>query len=58
MQKVVDFQWCPTVPWAIMSVSDDSADEDIGGGSLQMWRPSELLYGDEQQLLEQLEKHR
>jgi hypothetical protein len=36
MQKVVDLQWCPTVPWAIMSVSDDSADEDTGGGSLQV----------------------
>eukprot|EP00983_Pelagomonas_calceolata_P089346 1157303-Pelagomonas_calceolata.AAC.10 len=36
LQKVVDFQWCPTVPWAIMSVSDDGADEESGGGSLQV----------------------
>jgi hypothetical protein len=34
--KVVDFQWCPGVEWALMSVSDDSADEDVGGGSLQV----------------------
>ncbi len=39
VQKVVDFQWCPTVPWAIMSVSDDGADEESGGGSLQVGEP-------------------
>ncbi|KAL6755216.1 WD40 repeat-like protein [Haematococcus lacustris] len=56
--KVVDFQWCPLVPWALMSVSDDSADEDTGGGSLQMWRPSRLLYGEEAEVLKEMEAHR
>uniref|UniRef100_A0A7S3VQR3 Histone-binding protein RBBP4-like N-terminal domain-containing protein n=1 Tax=Dunaliella tertiolecta TaxID=3047 RepID=A0A7S3VQR3_DUNTE len=56
--KVVDFQWCPTVPWAIMSVSDDGADEESGGGSLQLWRPSSLLYEPQEKVLARLNQHR
>jgi len=33
LQKVVDFQWCPSSPWTMMSVSDDTNVDAEGGGS-------------------------
>eukprot|EP00879_Flechtneria_rotunda_P026840 GHRR01028676.1.p1 GENE.GHRR01028676.1~~GHRR01028676.1.p1 ORF type:complete len:453 (+),score=155.57 GHRR01028676.1:832-2190(+) len=65
--KVVDFQWCPCSAWTVMSVSDDTAaDPDMagssgrkdGGGTLQIWRMSDLLYLPEEQVVAELEQSR
>mmetsp|Transcript_6765 Transcript_6765/g.19508 ORF Transcript_6765/g.19508 Transcript_6765/m.19508 type:complete len:559 (-) Transcript_6765:257-1933(-) len=53
---VVDFQWNPHDPWTLMSVSDESQME--GGGTLQLWRVSDLLHRSEEDVLAELEKHR
>ena len=39
-----------------MSVSDESQME--GGGTLQLWRISDLLYRTEEEVLAELEAHR
>lgn len=57
-QRVVDFQWHPSEPWTMLSVSDDNEDDEIGGGSLQMWRINDIIYRDEQEVLAELEAHR
>ncbi|GAX75310.1 hypothetical protein CEUSTIGMA_g2755.t1 [Chlamydomonas eustigma] len=58
--KVVDFQWSrdSSLPWTVLSVSDDAADEQIGGGSMQLWRINHLIYQDEEAVVAELEKHR
>ncbi|KAG1670180.1 hypothetical protein FOA52_000892 [Chlamydomonas sp. UWO 241] len=60
--KVIDFQWCPgegeAAPWTMLSASDDSVDEEIGGGSLQVWRMSPLIHLSEEKALARLEPHR
>ncbi len=55
--QVVDFQWNPHDPWTFMSVSDDVSDE-LGGGTLQLWRVNDLIYRDEAEVLAELDKHR
>ncbi|DBA66351.1 TPA: hypothetical protein ACH3X2_002340 [Trebouxia sp. C0005] len=55
--SVVDFQWNPHDPWTFMSVSDDVSDE-LGGGTLQLWRVNDLIYRDEAEVLAELDKHR
>lgn len=40
-----------------MSVSDDVSDE-LGGGTLQLWRVNDLIYREEAEVLAELEKHR
>ncbi len=40
-----------------MSVSDDVSDE-LGGGTLQLWRVNDLIYRDEVEVLAELDKHR
>ncbi len=54
--QVVDFQWNPHDEWTLMSVSDESQME--GGGTLQLWRVSDLLHRSEEEVLAELEKHR
>ena len=54
--QVVDFQWNPSDPWTLLSVSDDVA-LNGGGGSLQLWRVSDLIYRPEQEVLEELQQH-
>ena len=51
---VVDFHWSPAVPWTCVSVSDNPT----GGGTIQVWRMSDLLHRPEADVLEELEKHR
>jgi histone-binding protein RBBP4 len=53
---VVDFQWNPHDPWTIMSVSDESQMES--GGTLQLWRISDLLHRPEEEVLAELEANR
>jgi WD40 repeat protein len=45
--EVVDMQWCPDPydPWLFASVSDDSTNPRLGGGSLQIWRILDLVFG-------------
>jgi len=53
--KVVDFHWSLLNPWTIVSVSDNC--ESIGGGgTLQIWRMSDLIYRPEDEVLTELEK--
>lgn len=53
---VVDFQWNPHDPWTLMSVSDESQME--GGGTLQLWRISDLIHRPEEEVLAELEANR
>ncbi|KAF2318142.1 hypothetical protein GH714_001090 [Hevea brasiliensis] len=53
--KVVDFHWNAFDPWTIVSVSDD-CDTTGGGGTLQIWRMSDLIYRPEDEVLAELEK--
>ncbi|KAJ8766938.1 hypothetical protein K2173_011756 [Erythroxylum novogranatense] len=53
--KVVDFHWNTYDPWTVVSVSDD-CDTTGGGGTLQIWRMSDLLYRPEDEVLTELEK--
>ncbi|BFG39728.1 hypothetical protein CerSpe_260020 [Prunus speciosa] len=53
--KVVDFHWNASDPWTIVSVSDD-CDTTGGGGTLQIWRMSDLIYRPEEEVLAELEK--
>ncbi|XP_004488042.1 WD-40 repeat-containing protein MSI4 [Cicer arietinum] len=53
--KVVDFHWNAYDPWTIVSVSDD-CESTGGGGTLQIWRMSDLLYRPEDEVLAELEK--
>lgn len=55
--QVVDFQWNPHDPWTFMSVSDDVS-EELGGGTLQLWRVNDLIYRPEAEVLAELDKHR
>lgn len=42
----------------MLSVSDDVEDDQIGGGSLQIWRINPLIYMDEDEAVAELEKHK
>ncbi|XP_010541065.1 PREDICTED: WD-40 repeat-containing protein MSI4 [Tarenaya hassleriana] len=53
--KVVDFHWNASDPWTIVSVSDD-CESTGGGGTLQIWRMSDLIYRPEDEVLTELEK--
>eukprot|EP01018_Ginkgo_biloba_P003985 Gb_32208 [translate_table: standard] len=55
--KVVDFHWNTYDPWTIVSVSDDG-ESTGGGGTLQIWRMSDLIYRPEDEVLAELEKFR
>ncbi|CAH8324024.1 unnamed protein product [Eruca vesicaria subsp. sativa] len=52
--KVVDFHWNAADPWTIVSVSDD-CETTGGGGTLQIWRMSDLIYRPEEEVLTELE---
>jgi histone-binding protein RBBP4 len=54
--QVVDFQWNPHDPWTMMSVSDDVGEG--GGGTLQLWRLSDLVYRPDEEVLQELEQYR
>ncbi|CAK9144126.1 unnamed protein product [Ilex paraguariensis] len=51
--KVVDFHWNASDPWTIVSVSDDG-ETSGGGGTLQIWRMTDLLYRPEEEVLAEL----
>ncbi|KAL2457338.1 WD-40 repeat-containing protein MSI4 [Abeliophyllum distichum] len=53
--KVVDFHWNVSDPWTVASVSDDG-ESSGGGGTLQIWRMTDLLYRPEEEVLEELQK--
>ncbi|KAI4379984.1 hypothetical protein MLD38_006218 [Melastoma candidum] len=53
--KVIDFHWNMYDPWTVVSVSDD-CDSIGGGGTLQIWRMSDLIYRPEEEVLAELEK--
>ena len=53
---VVDFQWNPADPWTFFSVADEAGEG--GGGTLQLWRVSDLIYRPEDEVLAELEPYR
>ncbi|XP_010433073.1 PREDICTED: WD-40 repeat-containing protein MSI5-like [Camelina sativa] len=53
--KVVEFNWNVLDPWTIVSVSDN-CESSGGGGTLQIWRLSDLIYRAEEEVLTELEK--
>ncbi|PWA48950.1 nucleosome/chromatin assembly factor group C5 [Artemisia annua] len=52
--KWVDFHWNVYDPWTIVSVSDD-VETTSGGGTLQIWRMSDLIYRPRNEVLTELE---
>ena len=56
--SVVDFSWNPDDPWTLMSTSVNSPGAGPmpinGGGALQFWRVSEIVYKSEEELMQQL----
>lgn len=52
----MDLQWDPSDPWTLMSVSDDV--REGGGGTLQLWRVSDLIYRPDEEVLAELEQYR
>jgi WD40 repeat protein len=42
--SIVDFDWNSSSPWTIVSMSDDSQNPRLGGGTMQVWRITDLLY--------------
>lgn len=53
---VVDFQWNPADPWTFFSVADEAGEG--GGGTLQLWRVSDLIYRTDDEVLAELEQYR
>eukprot|EP00210_Caulerpa_lentillifera_P005620 g5373.t1 len=53
---IVDFEWNPHDPWTMLSVSDDVSSGN-GGGTLQMWRISDLIHRPEHEVLQELQQH-
>ena len=42
--SIVDFDWNARSAWTIASLSDDSENPRLAGGTLQVWRITDLLY--------------
>ncbi len=42
--SIVDFDWNAQSAWTIASLSDDSENPRLAGGTLQVWRITDLLY--------------
>lgn len=55
--QVVDFHMNPHDPWTMLSVSDDVS-IDSGGGTLQMWRISDMITRPENEVLDEIFQHR
>ncbi|EFJ52946.1 hypothetical protein VOLCADRAFT_30886, partial [Volvox carteri f. nagariensis] len=55
--RVTDFQWLPSEPWTLISVSDNS-DDDHNDGTLQVWRIMDLIYRPYEEALAELDQHR
>ena len=53
---VVDFCWNPDDPWMLMSASVDTSSS--GGGTLQLWRVSDLIFRKEEEVLAELEPYK
>lgn len=53
---VVDFCWNPTDPWTLMSASVDV--NAGGGGTLQLWRVSDMVYRSDEQVMSELEVYK
>eukprot|EP00887_Chlorella_sp_A99_P002859 scaffold6.g2859.t1 len=53
---VVDFHWNPHDPWTLVSASDEAGEG--GGGTLQMWRVSDLIHRPDEEVLGELEQYR
>ncbi|XP_060189358.1 WD-40 repeat-containing protein MSI4-like isoform X1 [Lycium barbarum] len=52
--KIVDFHWNTLDPWTIVSVSDD-LETNGGGGTLQIWRMTDLVYRTEKEVLSEMQ---
>lgn len=53
---VVDFCWDPAEPWTLMSASVDV--NSSGGGTLQLWRVSDLVYRTDDEVMTELEAYK
>ena len=51
--QVADFQWHPTDPFTMVSVTDDNA-----GGTMHMWRINDLIYRPEHEVIKELEQYK
>ncbi|GBG75256.1 hypothetical protein CBR_g19890 [Chara braunii] len=57
--SVVDFHWNPSSPWTVMSASTNTTGEGAGdgGGSLQVWRMMDVIYGSDGDVFGELKQH-
>ncbi|XP_028789783.1 WD-40 repeat-containing protein MSI4-like [Neltuma alba] len=48
--RAIEFQWNPSDPWTIVSLSNDC--RGLGGGTLQMWRVMDVIYEENNENVE------
>lgn len=53
---VVDFHWNPHDPWTLLSVADEAGEG--GGGTLHLWRISDMVYRPDDEVVAELEQYR
>ncbi|GLC77757.1 hypothetical protein PLESTB_000958500 [Pleodorina starrii] len=58
--RVTDFQWHPSEAWTLISVSENTpADDEVApDGTLQVWRPLDLIYRPYDEAVAELDQHR
>jgi len=56
LEQVVDFQWNPADAWTLLSVADEAGEG--GGGTLQLWRVSDLVFRPEDEVVAELEQYK
>lgn len=54
--EVSEIQWSPFEPWTMLSISTDT--EVGGGGTLQIWRISDMITRPEPDVLEELNRYK
>jgi len=54
---ITDFDWNPYNPWSMLSASDDCHEHSSGGGSLQTFRPLDVLCLPEEEALQKLQRY-
>ena len=53
-----DFDWASACPWTLVTASDDSVSPHMGGGSLHIFRPIDLLTMPQGDAIEKLTKYK
>jgi len=54
---ITDFDWNPYNPWSMLSGSDDCHELSSGGGSLQAFRPLDILCSSEEDAQQKMQRY-